>query len=105
MVVSVLLCIATSEITIVLIFLQLCTEDYHWWWQSFMIGASPALYMFAYGTYFFAKRTSMNGLVAGSIYLLNLLLGCSVLGLCTGTLGFLSAYYIIRKIYSSVKVD
>jgi transmembrane 9 superfamily protein 2/4 len=44
--VSILLLIATSEITVVLIFLQLCAEDYHWWWQSFMIGASPALYMF-----------------------------------------------------------
>ena len=36
----------TSAITIILVFLQLCTEDYLWWWQSFMIGGSSAIYMF-----------------------------------------------------------
>ncbi|RCI06966.1 hypothetical protein CU098_012340 [Rhizopus stolonifer] len=35
----------SSAITVILIFLQLCAEDYHWWWQSFMVGASPAAYM------------------------------------------------------------
>ncbi|CAO3623423.1 unnamed protein product [Mucor hiemalis] len=97
--------ITTSEITVVLIFLQLCSEDYLWWWQSFMVGASPALYMFGYGVYFFASNTSTTGLVGVSIYILNLVLGCALTGLCTGTLGFLSAYIIIRRIYSSVKVD
>lgn len=102
---SILLFIATSEITVVLIFLQLCSEDYLWWWQSFMVGASPALYMFAYGVYFFLSNTPSTGLIGSSIYLLNLVLGCTLIGLCTGTLGFLSAYVIIRRIYSSVKVD
>lgn len=70
-----------------------------------MVGASPALYMFGYGVYFFASNTSTTGLVGVSIYILNLVLGCALTGLCTGTLGFLSAYIIIRRIYSSVKVD
>ncbi|KAG2228934.1 hypothetical protein INT48_001509 [Thamnidium elegans] len=105
MLVSILLLIATSEITVVLVFLQLCAEDYIWWWQSFMIGASPAVYMFGYGVYFLVKRTNITGLVGVSVYVLNLVIGCGFVGLCTGTLGFLSAYYIIRKIYSSVKVD
>ncbi|KAI9256835.1 Endomembrane protein 70-domain-containing protein [Helicostylum pulchrum] len=89
MLVSILLLIATSEISVVLVFLQLCAEDYIWWWQSFMIGASPAMYMFGYGVYFLVKRTSITGLVGVSVYVLNLVIGCGVVGLCTGTLGFL----------------
>ncbi|KAG2200538.1 hypothetical protein INT47_012324 [Mucor saturninus] len=104
MAVSTLMFLATSGITIVLIFLQLCAEDHHWWWQSFIIGASPSLYMFLYGLYYF-QSTKIKGLVGASIYIINLILGCSVIGLCTGTLGFLSAFFVIRRIYSSIKVD
>lgn len=69
-----------------------------------MIGASPTLYMFGYGVYHFQK-TKIKGLVGASIYIINLILGCSIIGLCTGTLGFLSAYFVIRRIYSTIKVD
>lgn len=69
-----------------------------------MIGASPALYMFGYGIYHF-QQTKIKGLVGASIYIFNLILGCGIIGLCTGTLGFLSTYFVIRKIYSSIKVD
>ncbi|CEP16690.1 hypothetical protein [Parasitella parasitica] len=102
---SSLLLIATAEMTVVLIFLQLCNEDYHWWWQSMLIGASPAFYMFVYGIFYYLRKTSIQGLVGGIIYVANLLIGCGLIGLCTGTLGFGSSYIIIRKIYSTVKVD
>lgn len=61
--------------------------------------------MFGYGAYFFMNNTNISGLVGGSVYIFNLLFGCGLVGLCTGTLGFLSSYIIIRRIYSSVKVD
>lgn len=57
-----------------------------------------------YGIFYFVQKSNIDGVVGGSIYILNLLLGCGIVGLCTGTLGFLSAYLIIRRIYSSVKV-
>lgn len=69
-----------------------------------MIGASPSFYMFCYGMYYF-QQTKIKGLVGASIYILHLVLGCSLIGLCTGTLGFLSAFFVIRRIYSSIKVD
>ncbi len=39
------LLITTSTVTIILVFVQLCTEDYLWWWQSFLIGGSSSIYM------------------------------------------------------------
>ncbi|KAL7326661.1 hypothetical protein PS15p_208960 [Mucor circinelloides] len=102
---SVLLLISAAEMTIVLVFLQLCNEDYHWWWQSMMIGGSPALYMFAYGVFYYLQKSSIQGLAGGTIYLVNLLIGCGLVGLCTGTLGFASSYIFIRRIYGTVKAN
>ncbi|KAI8635912.1 hypothetical protein BD408DRAFT_438412 [Parasitella parasitica] len=102
---STLLLIVTSAMTVVLIFLQLCNEDYHWWWQSILIGGSPAFYMFVYGIFYYLQKTSNQGFVGGVIYVANLLIGCGLIGLCTGTLGFASSYIIIRRIYSTGKVD
>ena len=38
--VFVILCITCAEITMVLLYFQLCAEDYHWWWRSFLTSGS-----------------------------------------------------------------
>ncbi|OBZ83203.1 Transmembrane 9 superfamily member 7, partial [Choanephora cucurbitarum] len=88
----VLMLIAVMQTTVISIFLQLCAEDYHWWWQSFTVGASPAVYMLVYGWFYYLKNSEIQGILGGTIYFLYLLLGCSIIGACTGTLGFISAY-------------
>ncbi|KAI8360777.1 hypothetical protein BD560DRAFT_473982 [Blakeslea trispora] len=102
--VFVLMLVSVIEITVVSIFLQLCAEDYHWWWQSFAVGASPALYMLGYGWFYLFRNSEIQGVLNGTIYFLYLLLGCSMVGACTGTLGFISAYIFIGRLYSSVKI-
>ena len=37
--------ILTAEIAVVCTYLMLCFENYHWWWRSFALGASPAIYL------------------------------------------------------------
>lgn len=39
--------IVVCEVSIVQTYILLCYENYHWWWPSFISGASPALYFFA----------------------------------------------------------
>ncbi|CAO3594751.1 unnamed protein product [Absidia cylindrospora] len=96
--------VITSQVTVILVFFQLCNEDYHWWWMSFIIGASSSMYMFMYGVIYYITKTNIDGIYSGMIYIINLLLACSLAGLATGSLGFFSAYWMIRRIYSSVKV-
>ncbi len=40
--VFVILAVTCAEITIVLCYFQLCAEDYHWWWRSFMTSGTYA---------------------------------------------------------------
>jgi hypothetical protein len=42
------LIISCSEITIVMAYMQLCAEDYHWWWRSFFVSGGCAFYVWLY---------------------------------------------------------
>lgn len=58
----------------------------------------------SYALVFYWIRTDMIGMASGMVYLVHTLVGCLLLGLCTGTLGFISTYSVIRRIYAAVKV-
>ncbi|KAL0075160.1 Endomembrane protein 70-domain-containing protein [Phycomyces blakesleeanus] len=94
-----------AEITVVLVFFQLCTEDYNWWWMSFASGAAPSLWMAGYGLVHYLTLTSNPSVVGGLVYAVHMLLGCILVGVSSGALGFLSACVMVRRIYSAVKVD
>lgn len=40
-----ILIITCAEISIVLCYFQLCNEHYHWWWRSFFVSGSSALFV------------------------------------------------------------
>merc|ERR1712238_417421 len=46
MLVIVILVVTCAEISIALTYFQLTSEDYRWWWRSFLCAASSALYVF-----------------------------------------------------------
>ena len=37
--------IIISLLSIISTYMQLCSQNYHWWWRSFVIGASGSLYI------------------------------------------------------------
>ena len=51
--VFVILIVTCAEITVVLCYFQLCSEDYHWWWRSFLTSGSTAMYVFIYSMIYF----------------------------------------------------
>ncbi|KAF9183293.1 hypothetical protein BGZ51_003942 [Haplosporangium sp. Z 767] len=103
--VFVILLITCVEMTIVMIYFQLCDEDYNWWWRSFFASSFSGVYIFVYSLIYFMKQLSIDHFVPALIYFANSLMICIVYGLLTGTTGFISTYWFIRKIYSAVKID
>jgi len=55
-VVLVILVVTCMQISIVMIYFQLCSENYHWWWRAFFTSGSSALYLFVYASYYFVTR-------------------------------------------------
>lgn len=93
------------EVTIVATYLQLCAENYHWWWQSFFVGGSSAIWVFLYSAYYFFNHLHIHGVGSTMLFFAHSFLACTVYGLLTGTIGFLTAYAFVRRIYGAIKVD
>eukprot|EP00285_Hemiselmis_virescens_P018271 CAMPEP_0173391940 /NCGR_PEP_ID=MMETSP1356-20130122/18667_1 /TAXON_ID=77927 ORGANISM="Hemiselmis virescens, Strain PCC157" /NCGR_SAMPLE_ID=MMETSP1356 /ASSEMBLY_ACC=CAM_ASM_000847 /LENGTH=674 /DNA_ID=CAMNT_0014349645 /DNA_START=96 /DNA_END=2120 /DNA_ORIENTATION=+ len=101
-----ILLVICAEITLVLCYLQVCAEDYKWWWRSFFCGGSTALYMMAYGAYHYIARAHHAISVTSSlIYFGYLGIICYAFFVMTGTVGFLTCFVFLKKIYGSVKID
>ncbi|KAI8367567.1 uncharacterized protein BYT42DRAFT_617988 [Radiomyces spectabilis] len=49
--------LSTSMVTVVLVFFQLCSEDYHWWRMSFAIGNGSSIYVFGYAIVYYLLNT------------------------------------------------
>ena len=104
-VVSAILAITISEVTIVTTYVQLCNENYHWWWQSFFVGGASAFWIFVYSVWYFATRLHIEGFISSMLFFSYTFLACVVYALVTGTVGFLTAYAFVRRIYRGTKVD
>jgi len=63
-----ILIVTCAEITIVLCYFQLASEDYRWWWRSFCTSGSAALYMFIYSAFYFATKLEITKTVSTLMY-------------------------------------
>mmetsp|Transcript_26640 Transcript_26640/g.60809 ORF Transcript_26640/g.60809 Transcript_26640/m.60809 type:complete len:675 (-) Transcript_26640:2697-4721(-) len=105
--VLVILVVTCAEITIVMCYFQLCSEDYHWWWRSYLTSGASAIYLFLYAGYYLITRIHLAKATVASAsiffgYIVILSYGFFVL---TGFAGFISCFFFIRIIYSSIKCD
>ncbi|KAL1851721.1 hypothetical protein VTK73DRAFT_9364 [Phialemonium thermophilum] len=104
-VVSTILVLTVAEVTVVTIYIQLCSENYHWWWQSFLVGGGSALWVFLYSVWYYFTKLHITGFVSSMLFFSYSFMACCVYGLLTGTVGFLSTYVFLRRIYGAIKAD
>ncbi|KAI1850065.1 hypothetical protein JX266_004444 [Neoarthrinium moseri] len=104
-VVSIILILTIAEVTVVTVYVQLCSENYHWWWQSFMIGGGSAVWVFLYCIWYYFAKLHISGFISSMLFFSYSFMACCVYGLLTGTVGFLTAYTFVRKIYGAIKAD
>jgi len=105
LIVLVILVVTCAEITIVMCYFQLCSEDYNWWWRAFLTSGSSALYLFLYSILYFVTRLDMTKFTAGFLYFTYMWIISATFFLLTGTVGFLACFWFVRKIYAAIKVD
>jgi len=103
--VFVILGVCCSEIAIVMVYFQLCGEDYHWWWRSFIMSGGVAVYVFGYTIFYFVTKLDIVNFVSGMMYFGYSITLCLSFWIITGTIGFFATYAFVRNIYSAVKID
>eukprot|EP00037_Helgoeca_nana_P032152 m.412464 g.412464 ORF g.412464 m.412464 type:complete len:630 (+) comp28855_c0_seq1:43-1932(+) len=99
------LIISCSEITIVMAYMQLCAEDYHWWWRSFFVSGGCAFYVWLYAMFYFFTKLEVTDTVSTIIYVGYTTLMSLGFFFLTGTIGFYSTFFFVTKIYGAVKID
>eukprot|EP00238_Polyblepharides_amylifera_P001201 CAMPEP_0196571056 /NCGR_PEP_ID=MMETSP1081-20130531/1228_1 /TAXON_ID=36882 /ORGANISM="Pyramimonas amylifera, Strain CCMP720" /LENGTH=636 /DNA_ID=CAMNT_0041887817 /DNA_START=68 /DNA_END=1978 /DNA_ORIENTATION=+ len=104
-IVFVILLITCAEITIVLCYFQLCSEDYHWWWRSYLTSGSAAIYLLLYSTFYFFTKLDMSKGVPTVMYFGYMFIVSYSFFVLTGTIGFTACFFFVRSIYASVKID
>jgi transmembrane 9 superfamily protein 2/4 len=103
--VFVILCITCAEISIVLCYFQLCSEDYHWWWRAYLTSGTSAFYMFMYSAYYFYSKLTITKFVPMMVYFTYMLVFSYGFFCLTGTVGFYACYWFVYKIYGAIKID
>jgi len=100
-----ILLITCAEITIVMCYFQLCGEDYHWAWRSFLTAGCSGLYLFAYSIVYMLTKMNMTRGVSILLYLGYMLIASYAFALLTGCIGFFACFIFVRIIYAAVKVE
>ncbi len=85
-------------------YLQLCNENYKWMWRSVWAASGSMWYLLFFSLFHFSTLQTAD-FASKVMYLLSLSVVLGIYGLCTGTVGFFTAYFFLRKIYGSVKID
>mmetsp|Transcript_43573 Transcript_43573/g.52697 ORF Transcript_43573/g.52697 Transcript_43573/m.52697 type:complete len:637 (+) Transcript_43573:122-2032(+) len=104
-IVFIILILTCAEITIVLCYFQLCSEDYHWWWRSYLTSGSSAIYLLMYSTFYFFTKLDMSKTVPTVMYFGYMTMVSYSFFILTGTIGFVACFLFVRAIYASVKID
>lgn len=91
--------VTVMEVTIVATYVQLCAENYHWWWQSIFTGAGSAVWIYLYCIWFYWTKLHIQGFISGMLFFAYTGIACMVYALLMGTVGFLTAYAFLRRIY------
>eukprot|EP00316_Scyphosphaera_apsteinii_P020015 CAMPEP_0119308604 /NCGR_PEP_ID=MMETSP1333-20130426/11553_1 /TAXON_ID=418940 /ORGANISM="Scyphosphaera apsteinii, Strain RCC1455" /LENGTH=629 /DNA_ID=CAMNT_0007312415 /DNA_START=21 /DNA_END=1910 /DNA_ORIENTATION=- len=104
-IVLLILTVTCAEISIVLCYFQLCNEDYQWCWRAFLNSGSAGLYLFGYSVVYFFTQLELAGFVPVLLYFGYMAITSMLFCLITGTVGFLSSWWFVWKIYAAVKVD
>jgi len=104
-IVFVILVLTCAEITIVMCYFQLCSEDYHWWWRAYLTSGASAFYMFLYSVFYFFTKLQITRFLSGLLFFSYTAIMAVELFLLTGAIGFYACLFFVKKIYSSIKVE
>ena len=103
--ISILILIIISSLTgILFTYLNLCKGDYRWWWKSFLVSASPGIYIIIF-SFFYLFKMKFKKFTSILIYLNFMTLFSIIISLICGSTGFYMTFLFIYNIYSKLKIN
>lgn len=100
-----LLVIVVTMLSILQTYMQLCQQNYEWWWRSFFTGASGGIWMIAYFVIYFAKNLEWFDIFSDMIFLSYTSLFVSCYVVAAGAISVSASYLFVKSLYSDVRSD
>ena len=96
--------IVVGEMTILVVYYNLCYGDYRWWWKSFIIGCSPVIYFILYSIiyFFYLRINSLSGMI---VYFGIMGMISSIVTFICGTTSLFFCMGFLNQIYSKIRFD
>ena len=85
--------------------MQLCYQNYEWWWRSFFTGACGAFYMALYAVYFLVTQMKITDMYTDVAFLLYVYVFLGCYAVSAGTIAVQASYYFVSKIYQDIRTD
>ena len=104
--VGVLTVVINVEISVLCTYVQLCAEDYLWWWRSFYRGGAAALYVALYSVGFLSSTLhNLSGFLPVLVYLSYMSIFATGLFFAMGAVGFAASGLFVLAIMKAVKAE
>jgi transmembrane 9 superfamily protein 2/4 len=97
--------IVVGEISVTQTYLQLCHEDYHWWWRSYALGASPCLFFLALALIHLLVGVRAATTTSVLIYIVQAVIASSIVAMISGCCAFFASYLFVFTIYRKGKIQ
>ncbi|KAM7212999.1 Nonaspanin (TM9SF), partial [Rhypophila decipiens] len=99
-----LMIMTCAAATVLLVYFLLCAENYNWHWRAFLAAGTSALYIFLNCLVYWVSKLSLSGFSGSVLYIGYSLLISFLFFVLTGSIGFFSSWWFVRKIYKSIKI-
>ena len=85
--------------------MQLCYQNYEWWWRSFAVGGSCAIYIALYAIWYLTTSMNIKDVVSdiGFLIYIYVFIGCYVFA--SGFISVQASYMFVSRIYSNQRSD
>ncbi|VVT58768.1 uncharacterized protein SAPINGB_P006374 [Magnusiomyces paraingens] len=100
-----LMIMTTATVTVLLTYFLLCAENYHWQWRAFFAAGACSVYILLQAVVYLVFKLSLGGFISNVLYIGYSVLLSFVVFVLTGSIGFIVAFFFVRKIYGSIKID
>jgi transmembrane 9 superfamily protein 2/4 len=97
--------LAATTVTIITVYLMLCSENHLWAWQSFFIAGSCAFYVLGYSLIMLLLSLFRTSFVSACLYIGYSFLVSFLVFVLVGSVGYVATFFFLRRIYATVKID
>ncbi|CEI96078.1 hypothetical protein RMCBS344292_10248 [Rhizopus microsporus] len=94
-----------SQVAILMCYFHMCNEDYHWSWRAFLTAGATGFYVYAYAFLYYFTKLDINSFTSTVLYFGYSSIISFLVTVMTGSIGYLSCLFFLRKIFASIKVD